>query len=88
MEEVILHLLPPLLVLVHVKSKVGKAMDIVMMLTTIVDVLGMVVIVVEKMLRKITARNANVLTQKPKHKCCRRFMIFLVLFFKECLMIK
>ena len=69
-EEVILHLLPPLLVLVHVKSKVGKAMDIVMMLTTIVDVLGMAVIVVEKMLEQITARNANVLTQKPKPKCC------------------
>ena len=66
MEEVILHPLPPLLVLVHVKSKVGKAMDIVMMLTTIVDVLGMVVIVVEKRLKRITATNANVLTQKPK----------------------
>ena len=35
-----------------------------MMITTIVDVLGMAVIVVEKMLEKITARNANVLTQK------------------------
>ena len=88
MEEVILHLLPLLLVLVHVNIKIGKAISIVMMITTIVDVVGMAVIVVEKMLTNLTARNANVLTQKPKHKCCRRFMIFLVLFFKECLMIK
>ena len=87
-EEVILHLLPLLLVLVHVNIKIGKAISIVMMITTIVDVVGMAVIVVEKMLTNLTARNANVLTQKPKHKCCRRFMIFLVLFFKECLMIK
>ena len=79
MEEVILHLLPPLLVLVHVKSKVGKVISIVMMLTTIVDVVGMAVIVVEKMLTNLTARNANVLTQKPKQKCCWRFIIFLVL---------
>ena len=35
-----------------------------MMETTIVDVLGMVEIAVEKMLEKITAQNANVLTQK------------------------
>ena len=69
-EEVILHLLPLLLVLVHVKSKVGKVISIVMMITTIVDVVGMAVIVVEKMLTNLTARNANVLTQKPKPKCC------------------
>ena len=79
MEEVILHLLPPLLVLVHVNTQIGKETNGAMMITTIVDVLGMAVIVVEKMLEKITARNANVLTQKPKHKCCWRFIIFLVL---------
>ena len=78
-EEVILHLLPPLLVLVHVNTQIGKETNGVMMITTIVDVLGMAVIVVEKMLEKITARNVNVLTQKPKHKCCWRFIIFLVL---------
>ena len=66
MEEVILHLLPLLLVLVHVNIKIGKAISIVMMITTIVDVVGMVVIVVEKRLKRITATNANVLTQKPK----------------------
>ena len=65
-EEVILHLLPLLLVLVHVKSKVGKAISIVMMITTIVDVVGMAVIVVDQMLTNLTVRNANVLTQKPK----------------------
>ena len=69
-EEVILHLLPPLLVLVHVKSKVGKVISIVMMITTIVDVVGMAVIVVDQMLTNLTVRNANVLTQKPKPKCC------------------
>ena len=79
MEEVILHLLPPLLVLVHVNTQIGKETNGAMMITTIVDVLGMAVIVVEKMLEKITARNVNVLTQKPKHKCCWRFIIFLVL---------
>ena len=57
----------------------GKEINGVMMITTIVDVVGMAVIVVEKMLEKITARNVNVLTQKPKHKCCWRFIIFLVL---------
>ena len=64
MEEVILHLLHPLLVLVHVNTQIGKETNGAMMITTIVDVLGMAVIVVEKMLEKITARNANVLTQK------------------------
>ena len=70
MEEVILHLLPLLLVLVHVNIKIGKAISIVMMITTIVDVVGMAVIVVDQMLTNLTVRNANVLTQKPKHKCC------------------
>ena len=69
-EEVILHLLPLLLVLVHVNTQIGKETNGAMMITTIVDVLGMAVIVVEKMLEQITARNANVLTQKPKPKCC------------------
>ena len=69
-EEVILHLLPLLLVLVHVNIKIGKAISIVMMITTIVDVVGMAVIVVDQMLTNLTVRNANVLTQKPKPKCC------------------
>ena len=42
----------------------GKVTNGVMMKTTIVDALGMVEIAVEKMLKKLTARNANVLTQK------------------------
>ena len=66
-QEVIPHLhLHPLLVPVHVKIQNGKEISIVMMETTIVDVVGMVVIVVEKRLKRITATNANVLTQKPK----------------------
>ena len=45
----------------------------VMMKTTIVDVDGMAEIAVGKMLKKITARNANVLTQ-TKVKIGLRFM--------------
>merc|ERR1719433_884741 len=50
-------------VMVHVKMRVIKKMDIVMMETTIVDVIMMVVIVVIQMLIRITALIANALTQ-------------------------
>ena len=53
-----------LLALVNAVSHIGKVITGVMMKTTIVDVHGMVEIAVEKRLEKITARNANVLTQK------------------------
>ena len=59
-----------LIALVPVAHPNGKETTIVMMITTIVDVVGMAVIVVDQMLTNLTVRNANVLTQKPKPKCC------------------
>ena len=59
-----IHVVHKALALLNVVPHNGKVTNGVMMKTTIVDALGMVEIAVEKMLKKLTAQNANVLTQK------------------------